>query len=67
MSKRERGEVGIDHDNNIINQIEHFDDLKKVYEEMCNRFGVAPIQGDISNVFNYDGQDFATKLNQMNV
>ena len=35
------------------NNEENFDTLKDVYE-MCNRFGIAPVQ-DISRCFDYDG------------
>ncbi|MDN5202513.1 AAA family ATPase [Fulvivirgaceae bacterium BMA10] len=57
----------VDNNGTITTQEENFDNLREVYEEMCSRFSLALIQGDISNVFDYDGQDFTTKLNQMNV
>lgn len=40
---------------------ENFDTLKDVYVEMCNRFGIAPVQ-DISRCFNYDGETFDQKI-----
>ncbi|WP_439488187.1 AAA family ATPase [Algoriphagus sp.] len=50
-----------------LEEEENFDNLKDVYEEMCRRVDLEPIPGDLSNVFVYEGQDFTTKLNQMNV
>jgi len=43
---------------------ENFDTLKDVYEEMCNRFGIAPIQ-DISRCFDYHGETFDQKINAL--
>lgn len=40
---------------------ENFDSLKDVYIEMCNRFGIAPLQ-DLSRVFDYNGETFDQRL-----
>ena len=45
----------------IDNNEENFDSLKDVYEEMCNRFGIAPVQ-DISRSFDYNGETFDQKI-----
>lgn len=43
---------------------ENFDTLMDVYEEMCNRFGIAPVQ-DISRCFDYHGETFDEKINAL--
>jgi len=52
---------GTDNNGTIVTLEENFDTLKEVYEEMCSRYGIAPIQ-DLSRVFNYDGVTFDQKL-----
>lgn len=48
----------------IDNNEENFDTLKDVYEEMCNRFGIAPVQ-DISRCFDYHGETFYQKIDAL--
>ncbi len=48
---------GTDNNGTVVNLEENFDTLKEVYEEMCARYGISPIQ-DLSRVFNYDGKTF---------
>jgi hypothetical protein len=48
----------------IDNNEENFDSLKEVYAEMCNRFGIAPVQ-DISRCFDYHGETFDQKINAL--
>lgn len=45
----------------IDNNEENFDSLKDVYEEMCNRFGIGPVQ-DIARSFDYNGETFDQKI-----
>jgi len=52
---------GTDNNGTVVTLEENFDTLKEVYEEMCARYGIAPIQ-DLSRVFNYDGVTFDQKL-----
>jgi len=54
----------IDNNGTITNNEENFDTLKEVYEEMCNRFGIATRQ-DISRIFDYDGKTFDQKITEM--
>lgn len=52
---------GTDNNGTVVTLEENFDTLKEVYEEMCARYVIAPIQ-DLSRVFNYDGVTFDQKL-----
>lgn len=54
----------IDINGTITNDEENFDTLREVYNEMCNRFGIAPKQ-DISREFDYDGKTFDQKIIEM--
>ena len=55
----------IDNNGTITNDIEQFDTVKLSYLEMCSRFGIEP-SNDLSNIFDYDGNNFNDKLNEVN-
>lgn len=57
---------GTDNNGTVVTLEENFDTLKEVYESMCARCGIAPIQ-DLSRVFNYDGETFDQKLVKLRI
>lgn len=53
--------AGTSNNGNEVHLEENFDNLKDAYIEMCNRFGIAPLQ-DLSRVFDYSGLTFDQML-----
>lgn len=54
--------IGFDDNGTINSDEEMFDTIQDAYVNMCAKFNIIPLTGDLSNVFSYEGQTFEAQL-----